>query len=131
MSRQLRHLIFSSIIPLASFWSYSTELGDDYSAANLAWGGVVTVILNVVLYVLCESGMERFSPAWGITISLGMGFVMIGLTLSSGMTGRTTGLLYAWAEYMWHFGLFGFLSFILMPKNTNPTNDHSSNAQHQ
>ena len=117
MSRQFRHLIFSSTIPLVSFWSYSKELGDDYSVANLVWGGVVTVILIVVLYVLCESGIERYSPAWGIIISLGLGFVMIGLTLSSRMM---TGLLYAWAEYMWYFGLFGFLSFIAMPKKHKP-----------
>ena len=81
---------------------------------NLLWGALVTIILAASLYLFLEKKPERFSVAWGVGISVGIGLFVIGLVWSG--SENTSGLYGAWGDYMWFFGLWTTGISLSMPK---------------
>ena len=80
MNEKLRNLVPSLVFPLLSFSGYWRSLDDAYSASNLLWGALVTIILAVSLYLFLEKKPERFSLAWAVGISVGFGLFIVGST---------------------------------------------------
>ena len=118
MNEKLRNLIPSLAIPVFSFSGYWRSLDDAYSTTNLLWGALVTIILAASLYLFLEKKPERFSVAWGVGISVGIGLFIIGLAWSS--SEHNSGLYGAWGDYMWFFGLWTAGISLSVPKEHKP-----------
>ncbi|MXY08201.1 MAG: hypothetical protein F4058_04700 [Rhodothermaceae bacterium] len=118
MNEKLRNLVPSLVFPLLSFSGYWRSLDDAYSASNLLWGGLVTLILAVSLYLFLEKKPERFSVAWGVGISVGVGLIIVGLVWSSSES--SSDIYRAWGDYMWFFGLWTAVIILSMPKEHKP-----------
>ncbi|MCY3614796.1 MAG: hypothetical protein OXH03_06840 [Bacteroidetes bacterium] len=118
MNEKLRNLVPSLVIPLLSFSGYWRSLDDAYSASNLLWGALVTIVLTVSLYLFLENKPERFSRAWVVGISVGFGLFIVGSVWSSSES--SSDIYRAWGDYMWFFGLWTAVINLSMPKEHKP-----------
>ncbi|MXW69345.1 MAG: hypothetical protein F4Z61_05390 [Acidimicrobiia bacterium] len=111
MEKMMRLLLCA--YPLGSFIVYWLGLRSDvsYDGTDLLWGSLVTAILTIILYLYfpLSKKIERFSPAWGLGVSMGSSLFFFGLILEHLIEN-------AWGNYMWFFGLWITVHFLGLPK---------------
>lgn len=118
MNQKFRSILFSLVVSLSAFWGYWRNLDDDYSGMNMLWGAFVAVILMIILYAVLEKEIERFSVAWGCGIAIAMGLVSCGVVWS--LNDSLPDIYGAWGEYMFLFGFWWSLPFVVAPKKHKP-----------
>ena len=110
-------IIGSFLIAAGAFAMYWIGFRD-YSEPNLFLGAIASIIFGVTLYLPDHLKIERFSPAWGIGIILGIGLLVVGLVFSFTETPPTA--LNSWDQFMWFSGLWITLEFAGLPKEYKP-----------